>query len=184
MNLKEKIINQIFIILTPLNLDLNLINKLKTDLLNDDLTSLNNFILTNYPDLSYSEDFKKLITSFVNKHFISSSYLTNFEEGELLSLEDNNIEKLRKVILNTQLNYLNNATSFIQELEKMDIVDLYNHLLNLNDIRYIQHSIANLNISTLNRLLAYIETIEKKQPNLINNFILEVIKRNLHLKQN
>lgn len=117
--------------------------------------------------------------------------LTKFEineqdsdEEEILSLEDSQIEKLRKIILNAQLNYLNNANSFIEELEKKENTELYQTLLSLNDIRYIHHSITKLSISTLNRLLIYVEELlEENKHNSINIFIEEAIKKILHDKQ-
>ena len=102
-------------------------------------------------------------------------------DDEILSLEDTQIEKLRKMILNAQLNYLNNATSFIEELELKEEVELYQTLLSLNDIRYIHHSISKLSTSALNRLLIYVEELLKENShNSINIFIEEAIKKILH----
>lgn len=106
-------------------------------------------------------------------------------DDEILTLDDNNnIQKLRKLILNTQLDYLNNATSFIEELESKNEIELYQKLLSLNDIRYIQHSISKLSTDTLQRLLNYINTLlEENNHNSINIFIEEAIKKNLHKKE-
>lgn len=106
-------------------------------------------------------------------------------DDEILTLDDNNnIQKLRKLILNTQLDYLNNATSFIEELESKNEIELYQKLLSLNDIRYIQHSISKLSTDTLQRLLNYVNTLlEENNHNSINIFIEEAIKKNLHKKE-
>ena len=107
----------------------------------------------------------------------------NLENNDIIDF-DETIEELRKVILESQLAYLNNAKEFIENLETKKEDEIYNALLNLNDIRYIQHSIANLKIDTLNRLLKYIEQIEENKHNLINTFMEEAIKRNIHKKKN
>lgn len=108
----------------------------------------------------------------------------NPEDIEIESLEETYIEKLRKSIMEAQLNYLNNANSFIEELEYKSESEIYQKLLSLNDIRYIHHSISKLSNNTLNRLLPYItDLINKDNHNSINIFIEESIKKNLHGKE-
>ncbi len=108
---------------------------------------------------------------------------SNLDNNDIMDFDDD-IEVLRKVILKSQLAYLNNAKEFIDNLENMNDEDIYNALLNLNDIRYIQHSISNLKIDTLNRLLSYIKQIEENKHNLINTFMEEAIKRSIHKHKN
>ena len=125
---------------------------------------------------------KKLIP--INEYTFEEDTSTIANDEEFLSLEDTQIEKLRKIILNAQLNYLNNANSFIEELERKEDVELYQTLLSLNDIRYIHHSISKLSTNTLNRLLIYVEELLKENNhNSINIFIEEAIKKILHDKQ-
>ena len=112
-----------------------------------------------------------------------NSNLDNSDNNDIMDFDDD-IEVLRKVILKSQLAYLNNAKEFIDNLENMNDEDIYNALLNLNDIRYIQHSISNLKIDTLNRLLSYIKHIEENKHNLINTFMEEAIKRSIHKHKN
>ena len=51
--------------------------------------------------------------------------------------------------------------------------------MDLNDIRYIQHSLSNLSQSALYRLLPYVEEkLEKNKHSLIDTFMLDVIKKN------
>jgi len=76
MELKEKIINQIITFLTPLrNLYNDEIEKIISDLLNDNLTSLDDFINKYYQDTSYSLEIQDLVTSLVKENKISPSYL-------------------------------------------------------------------------------------------------------------
>lgn len=112
-----------------------------------------------------------------------NSNLDNSDDNDIMDFDDD-IEVLRKVILKSQLAYLNNAKKFVDNLENMNDEDIYNALLNLNDIRYIQHSISNLKIDTLNRLLSYIKQIEENKHNLINTFMEEAIKRSIHKYKN
>lgn len=59
------------------------------------------------------------------------------DDDVLIDVDD--IEAIRKIILDSQLSYLNNASLFISKLENSDEDLIYHTLLNLNDIRYIQH---------------------------------------------
>ena len=94
----------------------------------------------------------------------------------------NDSESLRKKILDAQLNYINNASKFIKELEKKDDYQIYQDLIDLNDIRFIQHSLSKLSINTLDRLLIYLENKTDKEKHSIDMFIIEVIKKYLHSK--
>ena len=114
---------------------------------------------------------------------INSSWdleITPATDDEILTIEEDDIEALRKIILESQLNYWNNANQFIDTLEGESEDKIYHALLNLNDIRYIQHCISNLSYDTLKRLLSYIELMEENKHNLINTFMEEAIKRSIH----
>ena len=89
------------------------------------------------------------------------------------------IDTVRKKILDAQLNYINNASNFIKSLEEMDEKDIYQSLIDLNDIRFIQHSLSKLSKGTLDRLNTYV--IDNKHGS-IDMFIIEVIKKYLHQK--
>ena len=105
----------------------------------------------------------------------------NLENVEIEYLEETYIEKLRKSIMEAQLNYLNNANSFIEELENKSEAEIYQKLLSLNDIRYNHHSISKLSNDTLNRLLPYITNlVNSNNHSSINIFIEESIKKSLH----
>lgn len=101
-------------------------------------------------------------------------------EDELLILPDSYKEKRKKSIVEAQLNYLKNATSFIQELDDKTEEEIYKALLNLNDLRYIHHCISNLNSKTLHRFLTFIENRLQQSHNSMDIFIEEAIK--LHLR--
>lgn len=108
----------------------------------------------------------------------------NDDEDEILSLESDKIKKIREKMLEVQVNYLNNATEFIQKLDEMNPEGIYNTLLILNDIRFIQHSISKLSLETLNNLLSFIEEkLKENNHNSINIFLEEAIKKNLHSKK-
>ena len=100
------------------------------------------------------------------------------DDDVLIDVDD--IEAIRKIILDSQLSYLNNANLIISKLENSDEHLIYHTLLNLNDIRYIQHCISNLSLDTLKRLLSYIEITENNKHNLINTFMEEAIKKSIH----
>ena len=100
------------------------------------------------------------------------------DDDVLIDVDD--IEAIRKIILDSQLSYLNNANLFISKLENSDEDLIYHTLLNLNDIRYIQHCISNLSLDTLKRLLSYIEITENNKHNLINTFMEEAIKKSIN----
>ena len=103
-----------------------------------------------------------------------------FEEPKQVT---NNIDELRKKIFDAQLNYLNDSTKFIKDLETKDEIELYDTLINLNDIRYIQHCLSKLSKSALYRLLAYVEEkYEKIKHSSIDMFIIEAIKKYLYKK--
>lgn len=189
--LKDKIKTELIKRLTPLKTKYKEIDNIIIDLNNNKFTSLNKFINDNYEDLNYTKEFKKFVTSLVSHDLINKNYLnlinkdnkshTKETEDEVLTLDDDNIKKLREKILETQLLYLNDVKGFINKLENMDSNEIYHTLLDLNDIRFIQHSISKLSLNTLNKLLIFIENILKENNhNLINIFIEEAIKKNLH----
>lgn len=122
------------------------------------------------------------LTNYYHPEINSSldSEITPATDDEILTIEEDDIEALRKIILESQLNYLNNANQFIETLEGESEDKIYHALLNLNDIRYIQHCISNLSYDTLKRLLSYIELMEENKHNLINTFMEEAIKRSIH----
>ena len=122
------------------------------------------------------------LTNYYHPEINSSwdSEITPATDDEILTIEEDDIEALRKIILESQLNYLNNANQFIETLEDESEDKIYHALLNLNDIRYIQHCISNLSYDTLKRLLSYIELMEENKHNLINTFMEEAIKRSIH----
>ena len=122
------------------------------------------------------------LTNYYHPEINSSwdSEITPATDDEILTIEEDDIEVLRKIILESQLNYLNNANQFIETLEGESEDKIYHALLNLNDIRYIQHCISNLSYDTLKRLLSYIELMEENKHNLINTFMEEAIKRSIH----
>ena len=122
------------------------------------------------------------LTNYYHPEINSSwdSEITPATDDEILTIEEDDIEALRKIILESQLNYLNNANQFIETLEGESEDKIYHALLDLNDIRYIQHCISNLSYDTLKRLLSYIELMEENKHNLINTFMEEAIKRSIH----
>ena len=132
--------------------------------LNVTINQFNN--LTNYYHTAHNSSFNLSITPAT--------------DDEILTIEEDDIEALRKIILESQLNYLNNANQFIETLEGESEDKIYHALLNLNDIRYIQHCISNLSYDTLKRLLSYSELMEQNKHNLINTFMEEAIKRSIH----
>ena len=83
------------------------------------------------------------LTNYYHPEINSSwdSEITPATDDEILTIEEDDIEALRKIILESQLNYLNNANQFIETLEGESEDKIYHALLNLNDIRYIQHCI-------------------------------------------
>ncbi len=233
-SLKEKIIDEIISLLSPLrSMYPDEINIITNDLINNRFDSLKDFLNKYYKDLSYSKEMIQIITNLVKNNTIPMSYLEKVHESPsylLLPIKENNltlissrainvntpkfnnikkvyqpfiekesvnlkskedtdeaetIARLRKKILEGQVAYMNDANGFIENLEKMDDFALYNALIDLNDIRFIQHSISNLSSSTLQRLLKYVEKKleETIHNNLIDMFIQEAIKKNLHSKE-
>ena len=105
------------------------------------------------------------------------------KEKDLEYQESTNVDDLRKKILDAQLNYINNAAGFIKNLESKDEKDMYQSLIELNDIRFIQHSLSKMSKYSLDRLLPYVESrLEEKKHISIDMFIIEVIKKYLHTK--
>ena len=144
------------------------------------LTNINNLnilVLGSKPLNVTTEQFLNLNNDSNDKPDLS---INSINDEEILAFEEDDIESLRKIILESQLNYLNNANQFIETLEDESEDKIYHTLLNLNDIRYIQHCISNLSYDTLKRLLSYIELMEENKHNLINTFMEEAIKRSIH----
>ncbi|MBQ8891900.1 MAG: hypothetical protein IJ068_03440 [Bacilli bacterium] len=105
-------------------------------------------------------------------------YLEEPEQHKEIDIND-----LRKKILDAQLNYINNAQEFIRNLEEKEPDDIYKELINLNDIRYIQHSLSKLSQYTLERFLPYVEDrLELNKHSAIDMFIIDVIRKNSHSK--
>ena len=119
---------------------------------------------------------------------INQEYMEIKFDNDEKTIKDNeqtheDINSLRNKIIEAQLNYLNNASSFIQNLEKENEIDIYNSLIDLNDIRFIQHSLSKLSTDTLERLLDFVQNkLELNKHNSIDLFIIEVIKKYLHFK--
>ena len=141
------------------------------------INSLNILVFGSKPLNVTTEQFLNLNNDYNDKPDLS---INSINDEEILSFEEDDIESLRKIILESQLNYLNNANQFIETLEEESEDKIYHTLLNLNDIRYIQHCISNLSYDTLKRLLSYIELMEENKHNLINTFMEEAIKRSIH----
>jgi hypothetical protein len=176
--LKNKIIDEIINRLLPLeNRYPEEIKKIKEEVKSNNYNSLDEFLENNYKDTPYSKEFKIFVQALVEKEIIPNSYLEKINIQN--TNEEEKIDNLRKTILASQLEYLNDANGFIKKLEYMNTNDLYKTLIDLNDIRFIQHSISNLSYDTLNKLLDY---VQENKHNSINIFIEEAIKKNLHKK--
>ena len=129
----------------------------------------------------------------INHEFVEIKFNLNKEEEPItespiyINDDDNiyhdNIDKLRHKIIDAQLNYLNNANTFIQNIENKDEEDIYDSLIELNDIRFIQHSLSKLSNETLEKLLIFVQKkLELNKHSSIDMFIIEVIKKYLHPK--
>ena len=155
-----------------------------------------NYFLSNSKGLNVKENIlKRIILSVKTIKFKEEqkelSNNNDIYEDNIISFNDYNkykeekeeidINLLRKKILEGQVAYINDANKFIQNLEDMDEVSIYNSIMNLNDIRFIQHSISKLTSETLERLLNYVENrLENEEHNFVDMFIEEAIKKNLH----
>lgn len=198
-NLKKKIIGEIINQLTCFfTINKHQIKELETGLLNNDYSLLESYITNYYQETSYSKEFKTFVTNLVNHKIISKDYLSiissndskkcglepNIEEDEFLTLESDYIKEKREKMLNLQISYLNNVNEFIHNLEMMNPENIYNTLINLNDIRFIQHSIAKLNLKKSQELLEFTKNkLKENKHNSINIFIEEAIKKNMHDKK-
>ena len=121
----------------------------------------------------------------INHKYSKVSFAESDKPKEIEIKQDKpvNIDDLRKKIFDAQLVYLNDALKFIKDLETKDEIEMYESLINLNDIRYIQHSLSKLSQSALYRLLPYVENKLKNNKHYsIDMFIIEVIKKYLHTK--
>ncbi len=96
------------------------------------------------------------------------------EITEKIRLEEkNNIVKI-------QNDYMNNATAFIQGLNEKSEEEIYMSLRYLNDLKYMSHCIAHLNINTLERFYKFIENkINSPQSEFMDGFIEKRIRENL-----
>lgn len=116
-----------------------------------------------------------------NLSFNDSKSDDKLANDEILSIQESENEKLKKSIIEAQLNYLKNANTFIHDLDTKTDLEIYETLLNLNDIRYIHHCISNLTTKTLNRFLIFMKKqLIENNNNSIDVFITEAIK--LHLR--
>ena len=129
--------------------------------------------------LRLKENLKDENDAFTNQEIPSELPKQEEIEDEYLSLEETDFQKLKKSIINAQLNYLNNAPAFILNLEKKEAVDIYKALINLSNVSYIHHCISKLSSNTLDRLLQFMEERLKNTPSQIDLFIEKAIK--LHL---
>ena len=172
----------------PINqIENNNLNNINTSL----ETQLDNNKLNTYEEINTSSykqpeiEVKPIIeppTLSINTNLEINNQMTNtIETEENTKLNEININDLRKKILDAQLNYLNNASEFINNLEIESEEEIYNSLIDLNDIRYIQHSLSKLSKPTLERLLEYTNTrLNDNFHNTIDTFIINVIKKYLH----
>lgn len=158
----------------PLNVKENTLKDIISSIPKTELVPVNHEVM--------EVNFDKLNTNIddISNDFDS---IVNNNHQEINNNNQDTIDDLRKKILDAQLNYINNATKFIKELETKDEMELYQSLIDLNDIRFIQHSLSKLSKSALNRLLPYVEDkLENNKHSSIDMFIIEVIKKYLHTK--
>ena len=129
--------------------------------------------------LRLKENLKDENDTFTNQEIPSLELPKEEIEDEYLSLEETDFQKLKRSIINAQLNYLNNAPAFILDLEKKEADDIYKALINLSNVSYIHHCISKLSNNTLDRLLQFMQERLKNNPSQIDLFIEKAIK--LHL---
>lgn len=175
INKKEIIIDEINKQLTPLkNLYKDEIDIIINDLKHGKYDTLNNFINKHYSSLDYTEQFRQYITNIIKNNHLDNKYLDNF-------IDKKDISHLKETIVNTQLLYLNDVKTFIKNLEEKNNKELYDTLIDLSDIRFIQHSLSLLNHDKLEKLYTFMDIkLKNKKHSLIDNFIYEAIKKNLH----
>ncbi len=83
-------------------------------------------------------------------------------------------------IVRIQNDYMNNANAFIQSLNEKSEEEIYMSLRYLNDLKYMSHCIAHLNMNTLERFYRYIEDkIHSPQSEFMDGFIEKRIRENL-----
>ena len=163
----------------PLNVKENVLNNIENNAPTPDYIHINQ----EYMEIKFDNDELKTETNIIDE---SPTFI--FNNNDEKAIKDNeqtheDINSLRNKIIEAQLNYLNNASSFIQNLEKENEIDIYNSLIDLNDIRFIQHSLSKLSTDTLERLLDFVQNkLELNKHNSIDLFIIEVIKKYLHPK--
>ena len=142
------------------------------------------------PNSFLSKGFTPLNVKKEQKENLQNKYQNEIKpiipnQEEVIEIKDNEeiIKNLKEKILEAQLLYLNDVNGFIQKLEQYEPEDIYQELMNLNDIRYIQHCIKNLSTETQNSLLTFIEQKLKVEHHSIDAFIEEAIKKNIKIKK-
>ena len=157
----------------PLNVKEFVLNSIKNNTPTPELEIVNH----EYMEIKFDEPQEEIVKPKEEK----PTHPTEPKEETTYTKED--IDALRNKIIEAQLNYLNNANNFIKSLEKVDDKTLYDSLVELNDIRFIQHSLSKLSHEALERLLVYVENkLELNKHSSIDMFIIESIKKYLHTK--
>ena len=171
--LKEKIIKEI---INQLNSIKNIYNGeidiIINDLDNNNYNSLINFVNKYYNDTEISNEMKQFVSSLVEKEIIPVSYLTKINKPNTNNKEQKNAI-LRKKIIESRKIYLEDAKSFINNLEKKQEEEIYDILLNFYDIGLMQHCIKNLSEETLRKLFNYVEIKLKDNPRSAMDIFLE-----------
>ena len=175
INEKNILIDEINKRLTPLkSKHPKEITTITKDIKENKYDNLNAFINEHYANLGYTDEFREYITNIIKVNHLDHKYLD-------ILINKKDISNLKEIILNTQLLYLNDVDDFIQKLEEKDEKELYNTLIDLSDIRFIQHSLSLLTKNKLKKLLTFMDNkLNNHKHSLIDNFIYEAIKKNLH----
>ena len=161
-------------------------------LINSRPLNIKTFVLESFRKLNKNQEIaevKELPTFNIKKPIKETKSIQNNTISNNISVKENktsekNIDDLRAKILEAQLNYLKDATGFIANLQNIPASEIYSQLLNLNDIRYMQHSISKLDNNTLEKLLEYVSSrLNKSHHNSIDMFMEEAIKKSIHDKK-
>jgi len=170
----------------PIKIKESLFNVLKGYKINmEDNTSLENQDLenTDYQEITYDDIMKANNTNFNNNQGNEISKVNDEIKSREIKESNIDVDLLRKKILETQLNYINDASSFIKNLENKGASEIYDVLIDLNDLRFIQHSLSKLSTDVLEKELSFIEDkYNNNNHSSIDLFIIEVIKKNLRRK--
>lgn len=145
-----------------------------------------NYVNKNFEVTNFEENNVVLEDSIplnVNEKRIESIE-TKKEDIEELLLDKERNEIIRKRILEAQVLYIKNTKDFLSNLEKKSPALIYQELLNLGNISYIQHCISNFELDTLKSLLEYFENNTTDKKSMFNGFMKESITHNIHLKEN